>query len=545
MHRALLKEYGQIKRHSSGVYEEEYQPLNANWHTEGYWNEPQWSNDDEMNMYMEEDFDDVEDSLDDLEIFSDQVDWYDQHLSAVSDGIRSKDEVSKGFEKRMEPVGHQTRMILDQKPPGATESTKSYSKETKDTNISGEEYVILTHLTNMLEQITEFVCQMETHLSSKISDFFIYVHRIFSDIFSPTLKEHNHCWSNVSHIFSGVIHTITDWIPVNSDKCWISSQTTLQDLKLLVIYTMDVMVSMLNDSYSWVYSLEINLEFTSITILFTDVVTTGTVLVCNLSEILSDLVLSVYESEFVYIIREEITDPISGFVLKLYDLHISPMFSYLDGLNLSSWVPLFTNMSDVISKGIQTVQMIQERSVAISFKLLENVDTFVNNCSTKECILSAAADYFQDEKVFFKVIWYIMYIHLALCLLYCTYLSNKLSILVVLNLSKNIVGLVSKILRLFFKHCTKTEKAKSEKVNQSTKCELHQYEVNIPEEEYKDLVAVSNRRLHQLRTIAELQNELQELQAENMVRIAEMCLKQGQVDELEAHTSNHINIVPT
>ena len=248
--------------------------------------------------------------------------------------------------------------------------------------------------------------------------------------------------------------------------------------------------------------------------------------ILRLVQFVLNFIESVFNSELVTILKEEITEPMFAECLAVYYHYIYPGFQYFTDL-----VGGFSHgLSSLVSKYLWIVNRASDKMVTVVSGLIHKVSDFFYRCGTKECLLSAAKSFLQDPNFYCTLFWLIVYLILVLSFTYWSYISNKVTVLFCLFLLKVIFKCMANLLYLVFQTCIKSHKAKPKLVDIGVHCSFDGNNVRIKESDYTELIEASEKKVEQMRRIRELENELEELKLQNMVGFCEMYHKQAELN---------------
>ena len=257
---------------------------------------------------------------------------------------------------------------------------------------------------------------------------------------------------------------------------------------------------------------------------------------------LSNSLELVYNSELVSILKEEITEPVYSLLFDVYNQYIYPV-QYLVEKHCQFLSSFGNGVSSGLSKYLLKVKRANDKMVDVLSGLILKVSDFVQMCGTKECLLATANSFLQDPKFYYRLFWLIVYLILALSLIYFSYISNKVTILFILSLVKIIVKWIVSLLSLLFQTGKEIRKAKPKMVEHGSSVAFNEFTVRIKESDYTELMEASERKVRQMRKILELENELEEMKLKNMVSFCEMYQKQAELKTQKTPSVTEENIV--
>ena len=288
--------------------------------------------------------------------------------------------------------------------------------------------------------------------------------------------------------------------------------------------------------YDVICSLQVSFDFSSVSGSVCRFCHDAIRVALSVLQYLTNAMDSVYHSQLVLILKEEVMEPIHNYCLDLYNQFVCPLVQCLTNVFtgvLKSLSKFMNVASGVVSRYTLNVKKANDRLMKTVLDLIHKLYDFVHRCHSRECLSSVLIDFIQGEHFFCKLTWIVVYLILALTFLYGSYVSNRVTVMFCFFLVKSIMKGILTLLYIIFKH-KKSQKGKSKLVDCGGCCDFDQFNVRLSDCEYNELMEASVRKVEQLRKIMELENELEEMKAKNLAASCEMYLKQGELNELVA-----------
>ena len=249
----------------------------------------------------------------------------------------------------------------------------------------------------------------------------------------------------------------------------------------------------------------------------------------------SHFIQSVYESELMVIVREEINEPIWSLFQEVYHSCMHTLLDYFPALQFHSMFSVGRNVFDVMSRYLFKFKKVYDKIFSTMLLVAEKISQFIQECGNKECMQSVVLNYLQDEHIHYKLLWVVVYMIITLFLLYSSYVSNKAIMFSCVYVIKFAVQAVSSLLGYIFHKCKNSLNSKSEMAETGSYCAFDENKVNISEDKYNAVTETSERKVNQLRRIMKLENKLEELKGRNMVDFLEISQKRAELTETEEH----------
>ena len=438
------------------------------------WDAVNWSLDDVITEEFDYDLDDLPDGLDDRHEYGKNLDFFSKYQAEISKidtelvrrvdqrgtGMRQKTE--RQFNSDQEDTGNMVHLKLttglnNRGKENENNTSEEFDKEyqessglldvgnTVEAEVNDPSSDILTYIEDMWDFIVEKNDMMTEELSSEVNKISLYIMDIFAQVHSTlAADDFGFAWiagydfSEISIFFNGLLENGMEAIAtvktaledcIEYDSQWIP-QYLIENLMALKEYVVNkaylFFVFPDNLPFDMSYAKSLVYSFYDDTMVafikLTDLFFTYTGSVCN--------------TELVTILRQETTEPMLTPLFYVYDHYISHVVQCVIDIQYHILSEISDGLSSVYVEYLPKVKKASDNMTNGLLIPIRMVSGFVQRCNIKEYLLSVAKSFLQDPKFWCLLIWVIVYLILALSLLYYSYICCKVTMLFSLFLMK-------------------------------------------------------------------------------------------------------------